>query len=77
MSNKTGKHTPRGGKTSFQVKPVRAAAIAAVVLEELSHQYGDCCNYLASASLVRAGNAYLALTAIQQHNASRDRKSVV
>lgn len=71
MSKKTGKTTPRGGKTSFQVKPVLATAIAAVVLEELSHQYGDCCNYLGAASLVRAGSPYLALTAIQQHNASR------
>lgn len=73
MSKKTG---PRAQKTSatktvFQVKPVQAVEVAAIVLEELSHAYGDCCNYLEAAALVRAGHPFLAYVSIEQQNASR------
>lgn len=72
MSKKTGT-TPakRGTKTPFQVKPVRAAEIAAIVLEELSHHYGDTCNYLDAVKLVRAGHIYLGYLSVSEQNAGR------
>lgn len=72
MSNKTGqKLAKRAPKTLFQVKPVKAGHIAAIVLEELSHQYGDVCNYLDAAALARAGHIYLAFLSVQEQNKSR------
>lgn len=73
MSNKTGPRSAKSAQSkTFQVKPVYAAEIAAIVLEELSHDYGDCCNYLEAAALVRSGSPFLALTSIEQQNTSRD-----
>lgn len=61
MSNKTGLRSAKSAQSkTFQVKPVYAAEIAAIVLEELSHDYGDCCNYLEAAALVRSGSPFLA-----------------
>lgn len=72
MSNKTGKRSAKADhKAPFQVKPVKSAVIAAIVLEELSHHYGDICNYLDAAKLVRAGHVYLAFISVQEHNKSR------
>lgn len=72
MSNKTGKLTPkRGGKNAFQVKPVKAATIAAVVLEELSHQYGDICNFLEAAALARGGHVFLAYCSVIEQTKGR------
>lgn len=72
MSRKTGPVANKAtSKTSFQVKPVYATEVAAIVLEELSHTYGDCCNYLEAAALVRGGHTFLALTSIEQQNVSR------
>jgi len=74
MSNKTGAGSAKRtqSKTTFQVKPVWAAELAAIVLDELSRDYGDSCNYLEAAALVRGGNTFLALASIEQQNAGRD-----
>lgn len=73
MSNKTTrKADPRvGSKTRFQVKPVFAGEVAGIVLEELSLHYGDCCNYLEAARLVRQGHPFLAYASIEQQNGGR------
>lgn len=60
MSKKTSKWATPRSKTQFQVKPVPACAIAAIVLEELSHAYGQYCNYLEAANLAKGGDVYLA-----------------
>lgn len=68
MSKKTTRPARAGTKATFQVKPVYARFIAARALEELSQTYGDVCNYLEAAALARAGDLFLALTAVEQHN---------
>lgn len=72
MSKKTMRK-PNGANTStrFTVKPVYGAEIAAIVLDELSKEYSDVCNYHEAASLAREGELYLALLAVQAHNNSR------
>ena len=58
----------RGSKTAFQVKPVRPGLIASIVLEELSRNYGDVCNYFEASVLARRGEYYLALLSVEQQN---------
>jgi len=75
MSKRTTHTGKSGTKTKFQVKPVYAAEVASIILEELSRNYGDCCNYLEAAGLVRSQNPYLALASIEQQNSGRDVQS--
>lgn len=56
---------------AFQVKPVKAALLAAIVLEELSRDYPEQCNYLADIPLLKQGDIWLAYTGIlERHRAS-------
>ena len=71
MSKKTTKSRVPGSKAPFQVKPVMATEVAAIILEELSRHYGSNCNYLDAATLVRRGEIYLGLTAIEQQHHAR------
>lgn len=65
MSNRRQKGRNTGAsKKAFQVKAVRATDVAAIILEELSHQYHEVCNFLEAADLVRSGNTYLAYLSV-------------
>ena len=58
-------------KTAFHVKPVRLSDVAAIILEELSRDYGLMCNYFEAAQLARAGELFLALSSVETHNSRR------
>lgn len=75
MSKKTnaGKSGKAGSNPSikaFQVKPVATATIAAIILDELSREYGDVGNYLDAVDLLNQGEIYLAYLAVQQRNSA-------
>lgn len=57
--------------TRFQVKPVFGGEVAAIVLDELSRNYGNLCNYTEAVRLARAGDLYLALCSVEAHNEMR------
>lgn len=59
-----GKGRTASKKAPFQVKPVHAGIVASIVLEELSREYSDVCNYLEAAALARRGELFLALTSV-------------
>lgn len=70
-AGKSGTRVSNPSVKAFQVKPVPSATIAAIILDELSREYGDVANYLDAVSLLNQGEIYLAYLAVQ------DRKSVV
>lgn len=63
-------------KVGFQVKPLAAGKIAAIVLEELSRDYADVCNFLEAAQLANAGELFLALTSVLNGKESRAQTAV-
>lgn len=64
--NTNGQGRMASHKAPFQVKPVKAGQVASIVLEELSRDYGDVCNFLEAAHLARKGELFLALTSVQE-----------
>ena len=61
--------TTRSPSQAFQVKPVLASHVAAMVLEELSRSYSSDCNYLDAALLARNGDIWLAYQTVKDTNA--------
>lgn len=68
MANKPRGKTPNRSKAGFQVKPVSAASVAAIILESLSHKYSSHCNYLDAVKLLREGEIFLAHESVLQQN---------
>lgn len=64
MSKKTMPTAKRRANAKFQVKKLTAARVAVVVLEELSREYPDVCNFAEAVSLARGGDMYLALLSV-------------
>lgn len=64
MSKKTMSTRKLRAKTKFQVKKLAASRVAVVVLEELSREYPDVCNFAEAVHLARGGNLYLALLSV-------------
>ena len=67
-AGKSGTRVSNPPVKAFQVKPVPSATIAAIILDELSREYGDVANYLDAVSLLNQGEIYLAYLAVQQRN---------
>lgn len=55
----------------FNVKPVKMSEMAYIVLDELSKDYGQYCNYFEAAALARQGEVYLALQSVEAQNSRR------
>lgn len=55
----------------FQTKKLPASLVASVVLEELSREYPDVCNFSEAAALARGGEVYLALLSVRDHGPTR------
>lgn len=79
MSKKTGSRDTRKGpiQKTFQVKKVTAAAIAVIVLEELSRNYADVCNFAEAVSFAREGNIALALASVDDARLRAERAGAV
>lgn len=74
MSKLTSAKLPKKAtvkNTPFQVKKVTAGMIASIVLEELSRDYADVCNFLEASRLASAGELFLALTSVLDSKESR------
>lgn len=69
-SGKSGKPGTNVPVKAFQVKPVASATIAAIILDELSRDYGDVGNYLDAVSLLNQGEIYLAYLAVKERNSA-------
>lgn len=65
-----GKAIPRP-QARFQARKLAASKVAALVLEELSREYPDVCNFSEAAALARDGETYLALLSVEDHGPTR------
>lgn len=77
MSKKTTVSPGKPGKKApFKVKPLKAAQVALVVLDELSREYPDVCNFSEASSLVRENELYLALLSVMDLQSNLDSAAV-
>lgn len=65
-SSKTRPDTPAPKKVKSGV--IFANSVAALILDDLSRNHSDVCNYTPEAEMVRQGHIYLALEAIREKN---------
>lgn len=76
---KTSKQSDRVNQTKstsrpqarFQTRKLAATKVAVLVLEELSREYPDVCNFSEAAALARDGETYLALLSVEDHGPTR------
>lgn len=66
MSKKPATTGKARTKTKFSIRKLRASQIVCVVLEELSREYADVCNFAEAVSLARSGDLYLALLSVKE-----------
>ena len=66
VGQKTNKRDSRPVQAPFQVKGVKAAQVAAIILDELSRKYPEDCNFLDAVRLLNEGQVYLAYISVQE-----------
>lgn len=57
---------PAKPKGAFRVRDISPGEVAALILEDLSQNFGDVCNFFTEAALARKGELFLAFVSLQE-----------